>query len=103
MFSYRLANTNERDKNDTADAERAARDAPGGKAPGAPKAGDGWVEALRFRTVARDAAVGQSTRAANSAHAPVVTALAPTRWWTGTTGPLPRRLQLASIPRTPST
>lgn len=68
-----------RDKNDPADAERAARDALAGKASGAPKAGNGWVEALRFRTVARDAAVSQSTRAANSAHALIVTAPAPIR------------------------
>ena len=68
-----------RDKNDPADAERAARDALAGRASGAPKAGDGWVEALRVRTVARDAAVAQSTRAANGAHALVVTAPAPVR------------------------
>lgn len=68
-----------RDKNDPADAERAARDALAGKASGAPKAGSGWVEALRFRMVARDAAVSQSTRAANSAHALIVTAPAPIR------------------------
>lgn len=68
-----------RDKNDPADAERAARDALAGKASGAPKAGGGWVEALRFRTVARDAAVGQSTRAANAVHAIVVTAPAAVR------------------------
>ena len=68
-----------RDKNDPADAERAARDALAGKASGAPKAGSGWVEALRFRAVARDAAVSQSTRAANSAHALIVTAPAPIR------------------------
>ena len=46
---------------------------------GAPKAGGGWVEALRFRMVARDAAVSESTRAANSAHALIVTAPAPIR------------------------
>ena len=46
-----------RDKNDPADAERAARDALAGKASGAPKAGGGWAGALRFRMVARDAAV----------------------------------------------
>lgn len=68
-----------RDKNDPADAERAARDALADKASGAPKAGSGWVEALRFRMVARDAAVSQSTRAANSAHALIVTAPAPIR------------------------
>lgn len=68
-----------RDKNDPADAERAARDALAGKASGAPKAGGGWVEALRFRMVARDAAVSESTRAANSAHALIVTAPAPIR------------------------
>ena len=67
------------DKNDPADAERAARDALAGKASGAPKAGGGWVEALRFRMVARDAAVSESTRAANSAHALIVTAPAPIR------------------------
>lgn len=67
------------DKNDPADAERAARDALAGKASGAPKAGSGWVEALRFRTVAREAAVGESTRAANSVHALIVTAPYPIR------------------------
>ena len=66
-------------KNDPADAERAARDALAGKASGAPKAGGGWVEALRFRTVAREAAIGMSTRAANSAHALIVTAPEPIR------------------------
>jgi hypothetical protein len=74
------------DKNDPADAERAARDALADKASGAPKAGNGWVEALRFRTVARDAAVGQSTRAANSAHALIVSAPAPIREKLGTMG-----------------
>ena len=68
-----------RDKNDPADAERAARDALADKASGAPKAGSGWVEALRFRMVARDAALSQSTRAANSAHALIVTAPSPIR------------------------
>ena len=68
-----------RDKNDPADAERAARDALAGKASGAPKAGGGWVEALRFRMVARDAAVSGPARAANSAHALIVTAPAPIR------------------------
>lgn len=68
-----------RDKNDPADAERAARDALAGRASGAPKAGSGWVEALRFRMVARETAVGESTRAANSVHALVVTAPAPVR------------------------
>ena len=67
------------DKNDPADAERAARDALAGKASGAPKAGSGWVEALRFRMVAREAAVGESTRAANSVHALIVTAPDPIR------------------------
>ena len=68
-----------RDKNDLADAERAARDALAGRAPGAPRAGTGWVEALRLRTVAREAAVGESTRAANRVHALVVTAPEPVR------------------------
>jgi len=75
-----------RDKNDPADAERAARDALADRASGAPKAGSGWVEALRFRMVARDAAVGQSTRAANSAHALIVTAPAPVREKLGAMG-----------------
>lgn len=68
-----------RDKNDPADAERAARDALAGRASGAPKAGSGWAGALRFRMVARETAVGESTRAADSVHALVVTAPAPVR------------------------
>ena len=68
-----------RDKNDPADAERAARDALAGRASGAPEAGSGWAGALRFRMVARETAVGESTRAANSVHALVVTAPAPVR------------------------
>lgn len=67
------------DKNDPADAERAARDALAGRASGAPKAGSGWVEALRFRMVAREAAVNDSTRAANCVHALVLTAPAQVR------------------------
>lgn len=73
-------------KNDPADAERAARDALAGKASGAPKAGTGWVEALRFRMVAREAAVAASTRAANSAHALIVTAPDPVRKKLGSMG-----------------
>jgi transposase/DNA-binding XRE family transcriptional regulator len=62
------------DKNDLADAERAARDALAGKASGKPKAGNGWVESVRFRMVAREAAVRASTSAANSVHALMITA-----------------------------
>ncbi|WP_165056833.1 MULTISPECIES: IS110 family transposase, partial [unclassified Adlercreutzia] len=66
-------------KSDPADAERAARDALAGRASGAPRAGTGWVEALRLREVAREAAVAESTRAANRVRALVVTAPAPVR------------------------
>ena len=66
-------------KNDLADAERAARDALAGKASGKPKAGNGWVESLRFRMVAREVAVRTSTSAANSIHALMVTAPNPIR------------------------
>ena len=66
-------------KSDPADAERAARDALAGRGSGAPKSGGCWVEALRLRMVARETAVGESTRAANAARALVVTAPAPVR------------------------
>lgn len=66
-------------KNDLIDAERAARDALSGKASARPKAGTGWVEALRFRMVAREAAVRESTSAANSIHALMITAPDPIR------------------------
>ena len=65
-------------KSDPADAERAALDALAGRGC-PPRVGGAWVEALRCRTVARDAAVGESTRAANRARALLVTAPAPVR------------------------
>ncbi|MGN0077374.1 MAG: IS110 family transposase [Coriobacteriales bacterium] len=56
-------------KNDLEDAERAARTAIEGKYTSTPKAGDGWVEALRCLTVSRRAAVKASTAAANAVKA----------------------------------
>lgn len=62
------------DKNDPADAERAARDALSGEASGPPKAGDGWVEAVRAHMVARESCVRASTDAVNTAHSLLITA-----------------------------
>lgn len=56
-------------KNDLEDAERAARTAIEGKYTSTPKAGDGWVEALRCLTVSRRAAVKASTAAVNAVKA----------------------------------
>lgn len=67
------------DKNDPADAERAAREALSGKCKARPKGGDGWVEAIRYRMAAREAAVRASTSAANTVHALMITAPAPIR------------------------
>lgn len=53
-------------KDDLGDAERAARAAIAGKHTSTPKAGDGWVEALRCLTVSRKAAVKSSTAAVNA-------------------------------------
>lgn len=65
-------------KSDPADAERAALDALAGRGR-PPRLGGAWVEALRCRTVARDAAVAESTRAANRARALLVAAPEPVR------------------------
>lgn len=61
-------------KNDLEDAERAARTAIAGKHTSVPKAGDGWVEAIRALMVSRRLAVKTSTAAANAAHALMVSA-----------------------------
>lgn len=54
-------------KNDVADAERAARDAIAGNGAGVPKSKDGWVEQVRYLTAARSIAVKTSTACSNSA------------------------------------
>ena len=68
-----------RDKNDFADAERAARDALAGTGVSTPKSQDGWVEALRFLQVARDAAVQAQTAAMNRVKGLLATAPEPIR------------------------
>ena len=62
------------DKNDLEDAERAARAAIAGEHTSTPKAGDGWVEALRCLTASRRAAVKASTAAVNAAKGLLVSA-----------------------------
>lgn len=54
-------------KNDFADAERAARDVASGAAACVPKAKDGWVEAARLLLAARRQAVRTATASMNSA------------------------------------
>lgn len=66
-------------KSDPADAERAARDAAAGKGTSVPKSQDGWVEAVRFLTAAREIAVRTSTACMNCAKGLVVTAPEPVR------------------------
>lgn len=56
-------------KGDSADAERAARDAMAGWGASTPKSQDGWVEAARFLLAARRVPVKTSTACANSARA----------------------------------
>lgn len=56
-------------KNDFADAERAARDAMANKSISTPKSQSGWVEAVRYLLAARRVLVKSSTACANSAQA----------------------------------
>ena len=63
-----------RGKDDTTDAESAARAALNGEATALPKGGDGPVEAIRMLRVVRRSAVKARTQAANQMHALVVTA-----------------------------
>ncbi len=63
-----------RGKSDTTDAEAAARAALNGEATGAPKAGDGPVEAIRALRVARRSAMKARTQAANQIRDLIVTA-----------------------------
>ena len=63
-----------RGKDDTTDAEAAARAALNGEATALPKTGDGPVEATRMLRVVRRSAVKARTQAANQIHALVVTA-----------------------------
>ncbi len=60
-------------KSDPLDAVSAARAAQSGRAAGAPKGGDGAVEAIRALMVARRSAAGERTRAINQARALVLT------------------------------
>ena len=62
------------DKSDLEDAERAARAAIAGEHTSTPKAGDGWVEALRCLTASRRVAVKASTAAINAAKSLLVSA-----------------------------
>ena len=66
-----------RGKDDTTDAEAAARAALNGEATALPKGGDGPVEATRMLRVVRRSAVKARTQAANQLHALVVTAPEP--------------------------
>ena len=63
-----------RGKDDTTDAEAAARAALSGEATALPKTGDGPVEATRMLRVVRRSGVKARTQAANQIHALVVTA-----------------------------
>jgi len=60
-------------KSDIVDAIEAARAALSGRASGAPKAGDGIVEAIRLLRTARRSAVQSRTQCANQIHALVDT------------------------------
>lgn len=64
-----------RGKSDATDAEAAARAALNGEATGAPKTGDGPVEAIRSLRVARRSAMKARTQAANQIRDLIVTAL----------------------------
>ena len=66
-----------RGKDDTTDAEAAARAALNGEATARPKTGYGPVEATRMLRVVRRSAVKARTQAANQLHALVVTAPEP--------------------------
>lgn len=68
-----------RGKNDTVDAEAAARAALNGDASAVPKAGDGVVEAIRATRVAFASTRATRTRVANQLRDLVVTAPAPLR------------------------
>ncbi len=63
-----------RGKSDTTDAEAAARAALNGEAAGAPKAGNGPIEAIRALRVARRSAIKARTQAANQIRDLIVTA-----------------------------
>ncbi|MDJ1651882.1 MULTISPECIES: IS110 family transposase [Gordonibacter] len=66
-------------KNDFADAERAARDAMANKSTSTPKSQSGWVEAVRFLLAARRTCIKTSTACANSAQALLESAPEPIR------------------------
>ncbi len=66
-------------KDDTIDAEAAARSYIAGKATVIPKAGDDLVEMIRMLKVAKDSATDNRTAALNQLHAIVVTAPAALR------------------------
>ena len=61
-------------KTDATDAEAAARAVLNGQATGAPKSGDGPVEAIRMLQIARRSAIKARTQTINQLHALVVTA-----------------------------
>lgn len=61
-------------KNDAADAERAARDVVAGHGLSTPKSQDGWVEQARFLLNARDCLVKSRTMISNTAKGLVKTA-----------------------------
>lgn len=67
------------DKNDGADAERAARDVIAGHGLSEPKSQDGWVEGLRVLLNARDQAVKTCTSLSNAARSMLITADDPMR------------------------
>jgi transposase len=64
----------QRGKSDPIDAESAARTVLAGKASGAPKLGDGPIEAIRMLRVARSGAVKAKTAAINTLRAMLITA-----------------------------
>ena len=66
-------------KDDTIDAEAAARSYIAGKATVIPKAGDDLVEMIRMLKVVKDSATDNRTAALNQLHAIVVTAPAALR------------------------
>ena len=67
------------DKNDAADAERAARDVMAGRGLSIPKSQDGWVEQVRFLMNARDCLVKSCTQLVNTAKSLLKTAPEPLR------------------------
>jgi len=64
-----------RGKDDTTDAEAAARAALNGEATAVPKSGDGPVEWIRLLTLTRRSAVKARTQATNQIHSVLVSAL----------------------------